>query len=72
MASGRISRKAAASEPRAEGREAYISPGDLDEAIRTLLLIGDSTAAQDEAGTPLEKIDSFREGILGGVAACGL
>ncbi len=59
-------------EPRAEGREASISPGDLDEAIRLLIRVGDSGADDDDLGTPFEKIDAFRTGVLGGLDACNL
>jgi hypothetical protein len=59
-------------QPRAEGRKAFISPGDLDEAIRYLIRVGDASADEDVLGTPFEKIDAFRTGVLGGLDACGL
>jgi len=46
------------------------SPGDLDEAIRMAILIGDQGANVDTVGTPFEKIGSFRSGVLGGLPAC--
>ncbi|MCB0967497.1 MAG: neutral zinc metallopeptidase [Ilumatobacter sp.] len=46
------------------------SPGDLDEAIRMTILLGDIGANVDELGTAFEKIDAFRTGVLGGLAAC--
>ena len=46
------------------------SPGDLDEAIRIAILVGDSGLNVDELGTPFEKIGSFRTGVLGGLDAC--
>jgi predicted metalloprotease len=58
-------------EPRVEERRAQVSPGDLDEAVRTVILIGDSDADDDVIGSPFEKIDAFREGVLGGLEACG-
>jgi predicted metalloprotease len=58
--------------PRAEGRTATVSPGDLDEAIRTQIVIGDAGTADDEIGTPFEKIEAFRDGVLGGIEACGI
>jgi len=56
--------------PRAEGRTAAVSPGDLDEAIRTAIVIGDLGADDDVIGSPFEKIDAFRAGVLGGLDAC--
>lgn len=56
--------------PRAEGRTAAVSPGDLDEAIRTAIVIGDLGADDDIIGSPFEKIDAFRAGVLGGLDAC--
>ena len=46
------------------------SPGDLDEAIRIAILLGDPGNNVDVVGSPFEKIDSFRTGVLGGLAAC--
>lgn len=46
------------------------SPGDLDEAIRMAILVGDLGANVDVAGTAFEKIDAFRTGVLGGLDAC--
>ena len=46
------------------------SPGDLDEAIRIAILIGDPGASLDVVGSPFEKIGSFRTGVLGGLDAC--
>ncbi len=46
------------------------SPGDLDEAIRMAILVGDQGANVDVVGSPFEKIDAFRTGVLGGLAAC--
>jgi predicted metalloprotease len=46
------------------------SPGDLDEAIRMAILVGDAGANVDVVGSPFEKIDAFRTGVLGGLAAC--
>jgi predicted metalloprotease len=46
------------------------SPGDLDEAIRMAVLVGDAGADVDSVGSPFEKIDSFRTGVLGGLPAC--
>ncbi|MEY2958709.1 MAG: hypothetical protein RLZZ01_1277 [Actinomycetota bacterium] len=46
------------------------SPGDLDEAIRMTILVGDERADTNRVGAPFEKIEAFRIGVLGGVAAC--
>lgn len=46
------------------------SPGDLDEAIRMVILFGDAGASVDRVGSPFEKIAAFRTGVLGGLDAC--
>jgi hypothetical protein len=46
------------------------SPGDLDEAIRMEILFGDAGANVNHVGSPSEKIESFRTGVLGGIDAC--
>ena len=46
------------------------SPGDLDEAIRMAVLVGDPGANDNIVGSPFEKIESFRVGVLGGLDAC--
>jgi predicted metalloprotease len=46
------------------------SPGDLDEAIRMAILVGDPGADVDIVGSPFEKIGAFRTGVLGGLEAC--
>jgi hypothetical protein len=46
-----------------------LSPGDLDEAIRTALLLGDSDGEQ-EMGAPFDKVDAFRQGVLFGTDGC--
>ena len=47
-----------------------LSPGDLDEAIRTMIATGDVTTDLDERGSPFEKVDAFRQGVFFGVDAC--
>ena len=47
-----------------------LSPGDLDEAIRTMIAIGDVSADLDEYGSPFEKVDAFRQGVFNGASAC--
>ncbi len=56
--------------PRAEGRSSVVSPGDLDEAIRTAIVIGDLGIDDNVIGSPFEKIDAFRSGVIGGLDAC--
>jgi hypothetical protein len=47
-----------------------LSAGDLDEAIVTLIDRSDDSSTTGERGTAFEKIDAFRAGVLGGIAAC--
>lgn len=56
--------------PRDPERQSSVSPGDLDEAVHTAILIGDRSASDDIIGSPFEKIDAFRQGVLGGLDAC--
>ncbi|MDX2381512.1 MAG: neutral zinc metallopeptidase [Acidimicrobiia bacterium] len=58
-------------QPRHPERGLRISPGDLDETVRTMILIGDTRADENILGTPFEKIEAFRSGLLGGISACG-
>ena len=52
------------------GDQAYISPGDLDEAVETALLTGDQSISGNVMGSAFEKIDNFRAGVLGGIQEC--
>lgn len=47
-----------------------LSPGDLDEAIRIIIAIGDVSTDLDEFGSPFEKVDAFRQGVFNGASAC--
>lgn len=51
-----------------------LSPGDLDEAIRMAMFLGDVTDSDTELaigwGTPFEKVDAFRQGVLYGADGC--
>ena len=47
-----------------------LSAGDLDEAVITAIALGDETGSTNVNGTAFEKIDSFRNGVLGGLPAC--
>ena len=58
-------------QPRDERRVASVSPGDLDEAIRTAIIIGDTGANDNVVGSPFEKIDAFSDGVIDGLDACG-
>jgi predicted metalloprotease len=51
-------------------RGVYISPGDLDEAIQTALVVGDVNSTDDRIGSGFEKIAAFRQGVLEGIPAC--
>ena len=53
-----------------ESRAGQVSPGDLDEAVLAAITIGDPGFGDDRIGSAFEKIDSFREGVLGGIPAC--
>lgn len=46
------------------------SPGDLDEAVRMAILLGDLGVDADVVGSPFEKIAAFRVGVLEGLDAC--
>ena len=47
----------------------FLSAGDLDEAIQAFLTLGQNTDA-DIAGTPFQRVASFREGFFNGVDIC--
>jgi predicted metalloprotease len=47
-----------------------LSAGDLDEAVNIAVLLGDETSTTDRLGTAFEKIDAFRDGVLGGLPSC--
>jgi len=47
-----------------------LSPGDLDEAIRLAILVGDESSDTNEEGSPFEKVDAFRQGVFFGAAGC--
>jgi predicted metalloprotease len=50
----------------AESR-ATLSPGDLDEAVLAAIEIAGTSP---DTGTAFDKVDAFRTGVLGGIAAC--
>ncbi len=47
-----------------------LSPGDLDEVVKTAVLFGDVASDTNNLGTAFEKIDSFRKGVIGGLNVC--
>ncbi len=47
-----------------------ISPGDLDEAVETALILGTEEIGANMMGSAFEKIEFFRAGVLGGVPEC--
>ena len=51
-------------------QQILLSAGDLDEAVVTAVVLGDEASNTDVLGTAFEKIDAFREGVLGGLPAC--
>ena len=51
-------------------QQILLSAGDLDEAVVTAVVVGDESSTTDLVGTAFEKIDAFREGVLGGLPAC--
>jgi hypothetical protein len=57
-------------EPRSEDRTVSVSAGDLDEAILTVILLADLSSEDNILGSAFEKIDAFRQGVIGGLDAC--
>lgn len=56
--------------PNRSDTDTVLSPGDLDEAVTTAVELGDDSTDTNRFGSPFEKIDAFRTGVLGDVAAC--
>jgi predicted metalloprotease len=48
----------------------YISPGDLDEAVQTALVVGDDGIHDDVTGSAFERVAHLRLGVLNGLPAC--
>ena len=57
-------------QPRSEDRTVSVSAGDLDEAIQTVILLADLSSDDNIVGSAFEKIDAFRQGVIGGLDAC--
>jgi predicted metalloprotease len=51
-------------------RPMLVSPGDLDEAVRTALVVGDPGFADDREGSAFEKIAAMRRGVISGLPTC--
>ena len=47
-----------------------LSPGDLDEAVTTLLVLG--RAGDNNGASSFERIDAYRKAVIGGISACRL
>ena len=47
-----------------------VSPGDLDEAVRTALVVGDRGLNDNLEGSAFEKIAAMRRGVLNGMPTC--
>ena len=47
-----------------------VSPGDLDEAVQTALVLGDDGIHDDVSGSAFERVAHLRLGVLNGLAAC--
>jgi predicted metalloprotease len=56
--------------PQPDGRTLQLSAGDLDEAIITAIVRGDSSSDTNVNGSAFEKVDAFRSGVLGGMQSC--
>jgi predicted metalloprotease len=56
--------------PTSSEQRFFISPGDLDEAVRTYLLFTED--AEESAEAALARIGSFRSGVFTGLESCGL
>jgi predicted metalloprotease len=53
-----------------QSREMTISPGDLDEAVQTVLRIGDLGLTDNLEGSAFEKIAAIRRGVINGLPTC--
>ena len=53
-----------------QARYLRVSPGDLDEAVQTALVVGDRRAQRQREGSAFEKIAAMRRGVLNGLPTC--
>ncbi len=51
-------------------RTATMSPGDLDEAVQTALVLGDETMSENVEGSAFEQVAWLRIGVLDTAATC--
>jgi predicted metalloprotease len=51
-------------------RGMIVSPGDLDEAVQTALVVGDRGLGDNREGSAFEKIAAMRRGVLNGLSTC--
>ena len=47
-----------------------MSPGDLDEAVETALVLGDETMSDNVEGSAFERVAWLRIGVLDTAATC--
>lgn len=53
-----------------ENHELTVSPGDLDEAVQTALVLGDPGIHDNVGGSAFERVAHLRLGVLNGLPAC--
>jgi predicted metalloprotease len=53
-----------------QARYLRVSPGDLDEAVQTALVVGDPGLGDNREGSAFEKIAAMRRGLLNGLSTC--
>jgi predicted metalloprotease len=58
-----------AEEPNDE-QQTELSPGDLDEAVQSLIARADEHTDDNVVGSPFERVDAFRTGVLNGLPGC--
>jgi predicted metalloprotease len=58
-----------AEEPDGE-QQTQLSPGDLDEAVQSLIDRADEHTDDNVVGSPFERVDAFRTGVLNGLPGC--
>ena len=47
-----------------------LSPGDLDEAVRAALALTETSPTNLDLGSPFDRVDAFRQGVLRGTDGC--
>lgn len=57
-------------EPINPNQQIVLSSGDLDEVVLTAVIFGDEEMNTNVNGNAFEKIDAFRNGVLGGLNGC--